>query len=455
MMPGNQIAEVGASGKGKSVLSRRRLLKAGGATALLAGAAPSLIIPGRARAQQKTLKIAQWKHFVPSFDEWFSSTYIKDWGEKNDTQTIVDYIPLNDIGRRAQDEVAAGRGHDLFMFLVPHASYDDYVIDHREIYAECRSRYGPASDYALKSTFNPKTNKYFGFMVSYQPALTVYRKDLWDEVRWTPDSWDNILAGGRWIKLAHNKSIGFSLAKEPNSNQTMRAIMYSFGSSEQDAGANPALKSPATLEALKYVRSLYQEAMVEEVLTWDPASNNRFMLSGDGSLTLDTISIPRASESMGLSITPDLWLAKVPVGPAARAAPSFGLHSYVIWKFAENVEGAKQFLIDYVGHGPDTLVASGFQNTPTFPGAVPDLATLVSKDGTGKYAVLADVGSWTRAVGYPGFTNPAVSEVYHTGLIPAMFAQAATGQLTPEAALDQADGELRRIFQKWRDSGKI
>jgi hypothetical protein len=36
----------------------------------------------------------------------------------------------------------------------------------------------------------------------------------------------------------------------------------------------------------------------------------------------------------------------------------------------------------------------------------------------------------------------------HTGLIPTAFAQAATAELTPEEALDQADGEVRCIFQK-------
>ena len=300
-------------------VSRRRFLK-GSASAVAATAAPA-ILSSRARAQPKTLTISQWKHFVPSFDEWFSGTYVKEWGERNDTQVIVDYVALDDIGNRAQAEVAAKRGHDLFIFLIPHAAYEDYVIDHREIYEECRLRYGPASDFAIKSTFNPKIDKYYGFLVSYHPALTIYRKDLWDEVPWKPDTWEHVLAGGRWIKLAHNKPVGFSLAPEANSNQTMRAIMYSFGSSEQDSDANPALKSPATLDALKYVKSVYQEAMVEEVLTWDPASNNRFMLNGDGCLTLDTISIPRASESMGLPITKDLWLAKVPAGPVARAAP--------------------------------------------------------------------------------------------------------------------------------------
>jgi hypothetical protein len=33
--------------------------------------------------------------------------------------------------------------------------------------------------------------------------------------------------------------------------------------------------------------------------------------------------------------------------------------------------------------------------------------------------------------------------------------QAATGKLTPEGALNQADAEIQRIFQKWRERGKI
>jgi multiple sugar transport system substrate-binding protein len=90
---------------------------------------------------------------------------------------------------------------------------------------------------------------------------------------------------------------------------------------------------------------------------------------------------------------------------------------------------------------------------------VPDLATLVANDATAsspeKYALLADIATWTTNAGYPGYTNPAISEVFQKGLIPTMFARAATGQLTPEDALDQADVELRRIFQEWKERGKV
>ena len=441
-----------------TIVSRRDLLKSAGSTALAASMAPG-IIPGRARAQQKTLRILQFKHFVPSYDEWFSGTYAKEWGEKNATRVIVDYLGLADLSAQAKAEVEARRGHDLVIFLTPAGIYEDHVIDHREIYEESERRYGKPREFAIRSTYNPKTKKYFGFFPAYQPAAITYRKDLWEAVQVRPDSWADILTGGRQVKLLHERPAGFSLAPEDNSNFTMRTIMYCFGASEQAEDGKPALKSKATLEAIKYVKALYDEAMTKDVLTWDAASNNRFMLNGEGSLTLDTVSIARASENMKLPLAIDLQLAKVPSGPAGRLGPAFSFFTYIIWNFAENIDSAKQFLVDYIGQSREAFLASGFQNTPAFPDTVPDLATLVGNDARAnppdKYALLVDVATWTTNVGHPGYTNPAIGEIFHGGLIPTMFARAATGELTPEEALDQADREMQAIFRSWKERGKV
>jgi hypothetical protein len=63
-------------GPTKITVSRRNLLKAAGAAAAVT---PS-IVPKRGRAQPNTLKIMEWKHFVPSYNQWFKETYIKEWG---------------------------------------------------------------------------------------------------------------------------------------------------------------------------------------------------------------------------------------------------------------------------------------------------------------------------------------------------------------------------------------
>jgi multiple sugar transport system substrate-binding protein len=99
-------------------LTRREFVKLAGAGA----AAASGLVPARGRAQQKTLKIIQWSHFVPAYDKWFDGEFCKQWGQKHDTNVIVDHISIGEINARAAAEVAAQRGHDLFMFLSPPAA---------------------------------------------------------------------------------------------------------------------------------------------------------------------------------------------------------------------------------------------------------------------------------------------------------------------------------------------
>src|SRR5215831_13714737 len=100
-------------------VSRRQFLHTAGSAALAASIGAYIIIPGRASAQQKTLKILQWSHFVPGYDKWFNDTYVKEWGAKHNTNVMVDNIGLAEINSPAVDEVAAQKGHDLYMFVAP------------------------------------------------------------------------------------------------------------------------------------------------------------------------------------------------------------------------------------------------------------------------------------------------------------------------------------------------
>jgi multiple sugar transport system substrate-binding protein len=159
-------------------MTRRQLLHTAGSAALAAGVGASIIVPGRTSAQQKTLRILQWKHFVPRYDKWFNEVYIKEWGEKHNTQVIVENVGEGDILKRAAEESKAQHGHDLFAHTHPMPAYEDEVIDHREIYEECVHKYGTAHDLALKTTYNPKTQKFWGFSDYYYVLPINYRKDL-------------------------------------------------------------------------------------------------------------------------------------------------------------------------------------------------------------------------------------------------------------------------------------
>ena len=135
-----------------------------------------------------------------------------------------------------------------------------------------------------------------------------------------PDSWDKILDGGRKIKQKHNIPVGIGLAQEIDTAMALRTIMYSFGAHEQDANGYLTLNSKNTMEAVKFVKALFQETMTPEVFTWDASSNNRAMLAGTISLALNAIShhAARARRTTRLSQRRSTW----PRRPPARCAGS-------------------------------------------------------------------------------------------------------------------------------------
>jgi multiple sugar transport system substrate-binding protein len=240
----------------------------------------------------------------------------------------------------------------------------------------------------------------------------------------------------------------------------MRAVLYAFGGGEQDTHGNIVLNSKNTVEAVKFVKALYTETMSPEVLSWDASSNNRAMLAGKASVVLNAISVTREGENKnmmvdGKPIADRIGLAKAAAGPAKRIGLEHVMSNYVIWKFADNIDGAKKFLVDLIGNFHRAFEASQYYNFPCFPKQVPDLKKELAEDKNGKppgkYSVLADATEWATNVGYPGYANAAIDEIYSTWVLNTMFAKASTGTSSPEDAVKEADAKCKAILQKWKE----
>ena len=437
--------------------SRRRFLKAVGATALAAGTGPAIIIPGR--TQPKTLKILKHRAFSAPWGQWFKA-FAEHWGQQNDTQVVIDDVGYLELDKYASTEASTEQGHDLIRLAHPPALFEEQLIDLREVFVECERRYGKPHDYVLKNTYNPKTQKFYCFPATFIVHVLLYRKDLWDTVGIVPDSWENIRLGGRQIKFFQNIPVGISLGGDGDSNNTLRAILYSFGASVQNADGLPSLHSQATLESIRFVKTLYTEAMPQDAVSWDLFSNNRAMLAGESSLTMNQSgSILGTAESKQMPIAEQILLGPAPQGPVDRLAPWESPESFAIWKFAKNISGAKQFLIDLTANAREEFLILDLKAFPHYPGTVPDLVDLVSHNAKSnppdKYKVLATAKDWSTNYGHPGYYNVVIQEIRASTLIPAMFANAATGKMTPEEAMTQADQEVRKIFDKWRALGKV
>jgi len=441
--------------KGKGV-SRRDFIKFASAGTIAAGMGPAFLFPERAAAQQKTLKILQWSHFVPAFDTWFNGTFTKQWGEKHNTNVIVDNINLVDLNARAASEAQAQKGHDLFMTLSPPAAYEKQTLDMTQVYQEVEKKHGKKIDLAHKSTYNPKTKRYFAFSDAYTPDPGNWHKDWWTEAGYPngPDTYDQLRDGAKKIRDKTGHPCGLGLAQELDTSMAMRALLWSFGGAEQDEHGNVTINSKNTIEALKFMKAVYQESETAEVFTWTPPSNNQAMLAGRVSYVANAISITRQSEREHLPIDEKIMISPALKGPARRIAAEHVMNCYFIWNFAENKEGAQQFLIDYMDSFHDGFAAGQFYNFPCFPSTVPNIKAEISNDSRAhppdKYKVLSNVLDWATNVGYPGFASAAIDEAFKTWVIPTMFAKVARGDETPENAASAAEQEYKRIFERWK-----
>jgi multiple sugar transport system substrate-binding protein len=430
-------------------LSRRRLLAGAGSAAAAAGLGPA-VRSGRAGAKGQTLTIAQWTHFVPAFAEWFDRKLVKEWGEKNDVQVLVDRIPPSDLRARAAAEVAAQRGHDVFGFPASPVAFEPHAVPLNDVVAECERRHGKLIPLAHRVTYSPRAQRYFALADSWAPNLLHYRTDWWGEVGVRPDSWTDIREGARRVKERHGVPAGFGLAKEHDSEMTLRGLLWSFGAAEQDEGGRVTINSRGTVEALKLMAAIFKESMTPEVFMWDPASNNRFFVWGRGSIIQNAVSAIRTAEELNPEVAARAALAPPASGPAARLGAATIVHSYVVWRFGKNVELAKRFLVDLVAEAEAALQASKLYNLPVFAATAREAKGRLAAARTmpRAYAVLAEAERWSVWPGYPGYTSVAIEDVLHASVIPAMFARVARGAESAEEAARRADAEMRRIFAR-------
>jgi multiple sugar transport system substrate-binding protein len=450
-------------------LSRREFLKrsgAGIAAVGLGGAAAPYAFAGphkyTGRYLKNNLSIMQWVHFVPAYDTWLDQTYAVQWGQANDTQVTIDHVALTELPARAAAEVAAGSGHDLFQFLAPPATYQNSTIPVDDAVQQVTKKLGQMTNVGYKSTYNPKTKHFFGFADNYVPDPVVWRHDLWNAIGESPATWNHVLKAAPKLK-AKGTPIGIGMSNELDSNMANFAIMLCFGAQIQNVNGNVVINSKQTVNYLNFMKSLYQTGMNNDIFGWTPASNNQYLYSGVGSLILTAISATRTPEQQGLPFANDLWIWPIPAGPVQRLGLEHVMGIYVIWKFSQNPDLAKKYLIDQQLAYQDHFMQSQFYNFPAWTNAVKGgfkaIHKLTAQDThkpLGKYTILATIAEkYTTNAGHPGFANAAVGEIFDTFLIPQMAAQVAQGKMSAQDAAKAADGQFKAIFKKWRDAGLL
>jgi maltose-binding protein MalE len=454
-------------------LSRRRFIELTGITALVvAGCGGGEEEPERTAGAPATkfkepstklsgdLGILMWSHFVPSHDDWFDP-FAEDWGKRAGVNVTVDHIDTAQVPARISAEISAGKGHDLIQHISPVPQFEPSVANMRDVTEEAVKRYGEQLEICRKSSLNPTTNKFFAYSPGWVPDPGDYRQSMWSEVGFPdgPATWDDLLKGGAEIKDKQGVQLGIGLSQEVDSNMAGRALLYSFGASEQDENENVAINSDATVEAVAFMKQLFERAMTDEVFAWDAASNNEGLIAGELSYILNSISAWRTAQDANPEVADDVLFVSALEGPQDKLVTSHVMYNWIVPKYA-NVDAAKEFLLHYTENFAQATDNSKLYDFPAFTERVPKLNEWLGRDPYGGkprnlLAVLKDATDWSTNVGHPGPASTAIGEVFGTFVIPNMFAEAARGKKSPQQAVADAEAQMTPVFEKWKRRGLI
>ncbi len=431
---------------GNGRVTRRDFLKTTGVGAASASLA-TMLSARQAPAQIRgtSLRIVQWSHFVPAYDVWFDKM-AKEWGDKNGVNVRVDHIPHLELPARYAAEFAAGRGHDLIYYVgtIQTGLYYKNLADITDIAEGIGKKYGGW----IPPTISQATvdGRWYAIPDFYILAPMLWRKDLFDSERLPPpDTWEQARVAARTLKKkGHPTGIAFSHCND--SNLFLRSALFSHGAQEADpSGQNIMIDSKEMREGLKFLKAMFDEGMTPEVFSWDDASDNRYLASGVACWIHDAISAYRTTEDTNPPVFQHTYLGLEPQGLPSKRVSIANANAYAIWKFAKNLQAAKEFLVHLADRWLEGMTGSRGYNMPFLNDFYKKPMPVIGTDP--KLQILQDFPKIVAFFGYPGpFTTP-IQEVVATFVFPDMCTRVARGQ-SPDEAIKWAMGEYRRIYAK-------
>jgi multiple sugar transport system substrate-binding protein len=420
-------------------LTRRIFLKTVGAV----GAAYGLGLAGRfpqiAVGQERELSVLMYSSFVPANDEELRRQ-AAEFGRKAGVKVTMDFISIPEMAAKHAAEVQAQRGHDVIALEnLQTALLQDQLEDVGDINGALAKKWGPWHPVAVQACFlNGRWKAVPRNTVAFHGT---YREDYFAQVgERFPASWNDILRAAKKLRAADHP-VGFAVSQCGDSNNSLQPLLWAFGAKAVTAQGEVAIESPETEAAIAYVQEMFP-LMDREVLAWDNAGNNRFILSGRGSWTLNPVSVYMSAKGPTPDLANRLNHHGALLGPKGR----FGIgdfYSFGVWKFARNKGAAKELLqFFYEEENMNQFIESGGGfNLPAHPKF--DRHPVWRRDP--KLEGIIGYTKWQKLTGWPAPPDRRAQAMWTTFVVPNMFAQVVTGKLAPKAAMQWAARQLREI----------
>lgn len=341
-----------------SMKVNRRRFVAGTAAASAALVAAPFVRSANAAGK---LSVGFWDHWVPGANK-ATEALVKEWAEKNKVEVSMDFITSqgNKLLLTTAAESQAKSGHDVLAFStwLP-ARYSEQLVPMNDVMEPLIKENGKVNDtveylgklngkwLAVPATVGSQIKgpcsridllkKHAGIDIqAMYPVGQAPKADAWNL--------DNFVKAAEACHKGGNP-FGIGLGTTSDSVDSAGALFHAFGAQLVNAKGDIVVKNDQVRQVLDYYKKLMQ-FLPADVPSWDDASNNKFLVSGQGTLIMNPPSAWAVAKRDAPQVAEQLWTHGFPVGPKGRYAP-FLPFFWGIWNFSKNQSAAKS-LITYL-----------------------------------------------------------------------------------------------------------
>jgi len=338
-----------------SMKVNRRRFVAGTAAASAALVAAPFVRSANAAGK---LSVGFWDHWVPGANK-ATEALVKEWAEKNKVEVSMDFITSqgNKLLLTTAAESQAKSGHDVLAFSTWLPSrYADQLVPMNDIMEPLIKENGAVNgtvEYlgkvngkwlAVPATSGSQIKgpcsridllkKHAGIDIqAMYPAGAAPKADAWNL--------DNFLKAAEACQKGGNP-FGIGLGTTSDSVDSAGALFHAFGAQLVNAKGDIVVKNDQVRQVLDYYKKLMQ-FLPADVPSWDDASNNKFLVSGQGTLIMNPPSAWAVAKRDAPQVAEQLWTHGFPVGPKGRYAP-FLPYFWGVWNFSKNQSAAKSLI---------------------------------------------------------------------------------------------------------------
>jgi multiple sugar transport system substrate-binding protein len=439
-------------------ISRRDLLRTTAAGVAAGAVGSKLLLPGSALAQAPELKfepeqgaslrVLRWSKFVQGDEDlWMANT--AKFTETTGVQVRIDNESWEDVRPKAAVAANVGSGPDIIIgwFDDPH-QYPDKLVPLTDLAEYLGNKYGGWYDAAQR--YGQKDGEWIGLPLGAAGACMVYRISRVQEAGYErfPTDYREVMDCAKKLNAKGHK-IGMALGNAVgDGNGWTHTILWGFGGRMVDEDRNVVLNSQETVDALDYVKELY-ENFVSGTLSWLDSHNNKAFLAGELSATNNGISVyyaaKKSEDTTVRELAKDIDHSFMPVGPVGHSTELHLFTQAMLFQYSQYPNAAKEylrFMWEKEQYEPWQQAAIGYISHPLDAYASNPIWTEDPKHTQYRDSVKRML--WNGYAGPLGYASAAAMADY---IIVNMFAQVCAGELTPKEAAERAAKRAERYYR--------